>query len=159
MSDWFDILSRKRRNALDNLDEIGGITCLRQMSVEMYSESAHFVYELLQNAEDQDANEVCFTLMRDCLIFEHNGTPFTHADVKNIAALGNSGKQEQANKIGRFGIGFKSVYRVTERPEVFTTINGDPFSFAIENLIIPRCMELSLFIWEPGVTHASAAHR
>ena len=39
-----------------------------------YPDPAHFIYELLQNAEDMEATEVSFKLFPDKLIFEHNGT-------------------------------------------------------------------------------------
>ena len=42
--------------------------------VEKYSEQAHFVYELLQNADDAGATEVRFVLSNNQLLFAHNGT-------------------------------------------------------------------------------------
>ena len=42
--------------------------------VDKYKEKAHFVYELLQNADDAKATEATFTLEKERLIFRHNGT-------------------------------------------------------------------------------------
>ena len=41
-----------------------------------YSESNHFVYELLQNAEDEKADRVVIEYYDDKLVFYHNGIPF-----------------------------------------------------------------------------------
>ena len=38
-----------------------------------YKGKAHFVYELLQNADDTQATEASFILEEDRLIFRHNG--------------------------------------------------------------------------------------
>ena len=47
--------------------------------IDKYPESAHFIYELLQNADDAEATEVEITLQYDRLLFKHNGTK--HFDV------------------------------------------------------------------------------
>ncbi|MBQ9478537.1 MAG: hypothetical protein IJU71_03200, partial [Selenomonadaceae bacterium] len=41
---------------------------------EKYSDQAHFIYELLQNADDVGATRARFILKPDELIFAHNGT-------------------------------------------------------------------------------------
>lgn len=67
----------------------------------------------------------------------HWGRPFKREDVERITRLGDSDKSNEIHKIGSFGIGFKSVFAVTERPEVYCQLNGRPFAFAIEELIVP----------------------
>lgn len=42
--------------------------------VEKYSDQAHFIYELLQNADDAGATSARFILEKGRLIFAHNGT-------------------------------------------------------------------------------------
>ncbi len=50
--------------------------------IDKYSDSAHFIYELLQNADDANATNVEMTLEEDRFIFVHNGTVrFTVTDV------------------------------------------------------------------------------
>lgn len=44
-----------------------------------YSDSNNFIYELLQNAEDESADLAVFEYQDDKLIFYHNGTPFDEA--------------------------------------------------------------------------------
>lgn len=110
--------------------------------VDKYPESAHFVYELLQNADDVFATYAEFMLFDDGLIFKHNGTvPFSVSDegkkplghINSITSIGNSSKRNHYNKIGKFGVGFKSVFTYTDTPEIY----DDKFWFRIENLIVP----------------------
>jgi hypothetical protein len=42
--------------------------------IEKYSEQAHFIYELLQNADDVKATQARFILNQNGLIFAHNGS-------------------------------------------------------------------------------------
>ncbi|MGJ4949004.1 sacsin N-terminal ATP-binding-like domain-containing protein [Bradyrhizobium sp. HKCCYLS20291] len=107
-------------------------------TVEKYPDPTHFVFELLQNAEDTGATTASFRLSADAIVFEHDGRPFDRADIEGITGMGNTTKLEDANKIGSFGIGFKSAYVVTLRPEVHCRIEGAPVAFAIEDLVVPE---------------------
>ena len=89
-----------------------------------YDDRTHFIYELLQNAEDALAKRVGWTGQRSIrfelsereLRVSHFGKPFDEADVRGICGIGKSTKD--ITQIGRFGIGFKSVYAFTDGPEV-----------------------------------------
>ena len=74
---------------------------------------------------------VAFNLKADGLEFRHFGAPFTSDDVKTICAINESTKKDELTEIGGFGIGFKSVYAFTKRPEVHS---GDEH-FAIEDFV------------------------
>lgn len=138
VDEWFTNLCEENRSLVDGLKKKGWDRGLRRLAVDKYPDPVHFVYELLQNAEDQDATRVRFDLRPDRLLFWHNGNPFCRRDVESITGLGDSDKPlSEEVKIGRFGIGFKSVFSVTERPEVYSTIDGEPFSFAIEDIFVP----------------------
>lgn len=51
--------------------------------IDKYSDSAHFIYEMLQNADDAGATEVEMELLPDKFIFTHNGhIRFTVSDPK-----------------------------------------------------------------------------
>ena len=73
--------------------------------------TAHFVYEILQNADDAGASEIDFVLGPTELIVEHNGKAFDERDVRAISYFGK-GKTD-VTAIGRFGLGFKSVFAYT----------------------------------------------
>ena len=45
-----------------NEEQLGRDTASRKTQISMYSDSTHFVYEILQNADDYGAKEVFFKL-------------------------------------------------------------------------------------------------
>lgn len=141
MQEWFQQLHAKRKRGVAAMRENNWERGIWQSTVEKYADPTHFVYELLQNAEDQGATIVKFVLMPDHLLFGHNGQPFTRTDVENITGIGNSEKPQQANKIGRFGIGFKSVFMITREPRVYSSLENKPFAFAIADLVVPELIE------------------
>ena len=64
------------------------------------------------------------------------GAPFDEADVRGICGIAQSTKATDLTEIGRFGIGFKSVYAFTDQPEVHS---GDE-DFAIESYVWPKAV-------------------
>lgn len=143
----FNKLTEKRRVlAAQLLDP--AVAGFWNMVVDKYSEQAHFIFELLQNADDAGASQARLYLNRDSVSFVHNGTvPFSVSDadlegkipnghINAITSIGASSKQE-GNLIGKFGIGFKSVFQYTQRPH----IEDDNICFQIENYIVPTLAE------------------
>jgi len=106
-----------------------------------YSDSNHFVYELLQNAEDAfdkdtgaSASIVVIEYYADKLVFYHNGKPFDEADVRGVSSMLMGTKdRDDAQTIGRFGMGFKSVFKYTYQPEIYS----DDEAFKITNYLLP----------------------
>lgn len=107
---------------------------------DRYDDRTHFIFELLQNAEDalgrrgawSGPRRVDFKLAADRLTLSHFGRPFDEADVRGICGIAESTKDRHS--IGRFGIGFKSVYTFTDCPEIHS---GDE-DFCVENYVQPR---------------------
>ena len=104
---------------------------------KMYSDRTHFVFELLQNAEDAGASRVLFQLFEDKLEVFHDGRLFDEKDVRGICGVGEGTKAEDLTQIGKFGIGFKSVYAYTTTPE----IHSGNESFRIENYVRPYAVQ------------------
>ena len=100
----------------------------------LYSDRTHFIFELLQNAEDAGASEVDFSLHPDRLEVRHDGRPFNEDDVRGISGLVEGTKSDDYTQIGQFGIGFKSVYAYTNSPEV----HSSGHHFCIKNYVIPE---------------------
>ena len=114
-----------------------------------YSDSNHFVYELLQNAEDAfekdengkfnpntcaHADKVVIEYYKDKLVFYHNGKPFDEADVRGVSSMLMGTKdRDDAQTIGRFGMGFKSVFKYTYQPEIYS----DGEAFMITRYLLP----------------------
>ena len=101
----------------------------------LYSDPSHFVYELLQNADDAKASKVVIELNHSCLKIVHNGLKlFNYSDIESITTVGSSTKKDDLNAIGKFGAGFKSVFAITKSP----TIHSGKYHFRIDDFIVPE---------------------
>jgi hypothetical protein len=121
----------------ENIARYGWDTAVLDLLGQLYSERTHFIFELIQNAEDAGAAELAFELFADRLELRHDGRPFTEADVRGVCGVGKSGKSGDLTAIGKFGIGFKSVYAYTRSPRISS---GDEH-FRIENYVRPFPVE------------------
>jgi len=117
----------------ENIARYGWDTAVLDLLGQLYSERTHFIFELIQNAEDAGATELAFDLFEDRLELRHDGRPFTEADVRGVCGVGQSGKAADLTAIGKFGIGFKSVYAYTRTPR----IHSGAEHFRIENFVRP----------------------
>ncbi len=147
---WFDELQQKRRKLAEQLKDPAAQGLWKSV-VDKYSDNAHFVYELLQNSDDAKASVVRVYFDGDEIEFIHNGVvPFTISDpskevyaersswghINALTSIGASNKVEE-QQIGKFGIGFKSVFKYVDTPHV----EDDEFSFDIEDYIVPVLKE------------------
>ncbi len=119
-----------------NRERYGWDTAHIELLGSLYSERTHFIFELIQNAEDANATTLSFDLRDDRLEVRHDGKPFTEDDVTSLCQLAHSSKSGDLTKIGKFGIGFKSVYAYTRSPHVYS---GDE-SFHIEKYVQPHAV-------------------
>jgi hypothetical protein len=116
---------------------------IRTLSKEIYSKQAHFIFELIQNAEDNaydlaQTPELEFRLLRQdpmatpevsgALIIINNELGFMPQNVEALCNIGDTTKTKSEGYIGEKGIGFKSVFLVSERPHVFS--RGYQFCFS-----------------------------
>ena len=114
----------------------------RMLLADRYADRTHFIFEVLQNAEDALAKRetkpinrsVDFRLSKDALAISHYGKPFDEQDVRGICGIAESTKSNALTAIGRFGIGFKSVYAFTDSPEIYSSDEH----FAIDSYVWPR---------------------
>ena len=125
-------LRDKRRKFLDGL-EANQEDIKLDIFKDFYPDKAHFIYELLQNAEDTGASEVRFLLSGQSLVFEHDGRTFDEDDIRTITGIGVGTKSDDDDKIGRFGIGFKAVFVYTETPRIWSPT----FAFEISDFVMP----------------------
>ena len=106
---------------------------LQRLSQELYSKDTHFVLELIQNADDNHypphlsvgtssagaVPTLKFILSPDCVVVLNNEAGFTEQNIRAICDIGKSTKDpHRSGYIGQKGIGFKSVFRVTDAPEI-----------------------------------------
>jgi hypothetical protein len=107
---------------------------IEQLSKGLYEKDVHFILELIQNAEDNEYLEVSpelrFLLIDHdptntpgsdgCLCVFNNESGFSEANIKSVSQIGGSTKSKKFGYIGEKGIGFKSVFVVSDRPHVFS---------------------------------------
>ncbi len=94
----------------------------------LYADPYHFIEEILQNTEDacrknenfEDKGKLRVVIHEDAIDIFHNGHPFTEEDLMSISTFANTSKKgsPDINMIGKFGIGFRSVYGISENPEI-----------------------------------------
>lgn len=146
MNDWGDCLMASDYDFIrkQNMERYG--TDIKRVGdmllANRYDDRTHFIFELLQNAEDalalrKDWNgcrSVQFYLSNNALSLIHFGKPFDEEDVRGICGIAEGTKDVTA--IGHFGIGFKSVYAFTDRPQ----IHSGAEDFAIENYVWPTAV-------------------
>jgi len=101
---------------------------------------ATLAHELIQNADDApEATEICFDVCDDALIVENNGIfsdcghveqaecPWSEdqtighrCDFHRFRTTASGDKRRENNTTGAFGIGFISVYQITDKPELIS---------------------------------------
>jgi hypothetical protein len=64
------------------------------------------------------------------LVAANTGEPLTAEGVQSLATLRASAKTDDADSVGRFGVGFASVLAVTDDPAVLSRAGGVRFSRA-----------------------------
>ncbi|KAK8493331.1 hypothetical protein V6N12_000543 [Hibiscus sabdariffa] len=119
-----------------------------------YPEGTTVLKELIQNADDAGATKVrlCLdrryhasdSLLSDSLaqwqgpsLLAYNDAVFTEDDFVSISRIGGSTKHGQAWKTGRFGVGFNSVYHLTDMPSFVSgkyVVLFDPQGFYLPNV-------------------------
>jgi HSP90 family molecular chaperone len=137
-SDYAVIRQENERKYGTDIGRIG-----KMLLADRYADRTHFIFELLQNAEDALAkrsrndqevpSSIKFEISENSLMVSHYGKPFDEDDVKGICGIAESTKNE-LTAIGRFGIGFKSVYSFTDLPAIHSGCEH----FAIENYVLPK---------------------
>jgi hypothetical protein len=126
----------------DNEIEYGRGARLLEFAKKNFPRRAHFLLELLQNAEDVGAKTINFALGRGGIEVRHDGRHFNEPEVRGVCGVGESTKTGDLTQIGTFGVGFKSVELYTCSPEVHC---GDEH-FVIERGFFPRAAQRR----EPG---------
>ncbi|KAL2634648.1 hypothetical protein R1flu_006127 [Riccia fluitans] len=108
---------------------------LHRLSSDLYSQDSHFVLELVQNADDNSyapgvEAAMVFLIQEGRIVVLNNETGFTAMNMRALCDVGNSTKAGiKTGYIGHKGIGFKSVFRVTNCPEIHS--NGFHVKFDI----------------------------
>ncbi|MEI6555780.1 MAG: DEAD/DEAH box helicase [Paludibacter sp.] len=161
--EWFDKLVKDREDNARVIEK-RSMKGVKKDVVEKYPDSAHFVYELLQNADDAKATKCEFVLEKDKLFFSHNGivrfsvsNPETEeidaennslGHINSITSVGSSTKENELSTIGKFGVGFKAVFQYTETPHVY----DENYKFKIIRFVVPELLNEDLHFRKPDET-------
>jgi hypothetical protein len=137
ISDQLTQLEARRREWVETTRDNEFDQGIRRLLSHLNPDEAHFVYELLQNAEDARASTVDFELRGNELRVVHDGRLFSLEDVKAITSIGESDKRKDVDAIGKFGVGFKSVFSFTDAPCIYS---GE-YNFEIRDMVIPTKVE------------------
>lgn len=135
-----DIASR----ILERQDRDGMLRRSLERIIQLYTDKSHFVYELLQNAEDAGASCIRFVQYNNRLEVMHDGHPFTTENLQGLCDIGQSDKVNDLNQIGEFGVGFKSVFGICETVRLYSNPdekdladNCQPFAVEIRDFTKP----------------------
>lgn len=130
---------------------------IKRLSLELYSKETHFVLELIQNADDNDYHphilsgkgsngevpSLKFVVSSHTITVLNNEMGFSEKNIRAICDVGKSTKgAHRSGYIGQKGIGFKSVFRVTDAPEIHSNgfhigfdASADPIGFILPHWI------------------------
>ncbi|KAK8076963.1 hypothetical protein PG996_003133 [Apiospora saccharicola] len=147
-------LRREIQEALLKKDRMIGSSVIT-LSKNLYTSKARFVFELLQNADDNSyctANSsgtepfVSFQVHPRRIVVECNEDGFTHENLSAICSVGQSSKKGAQGYIGEKGIGFKSVFMAAWKVH----IQSGAFSFFFIHKPGGSGMGMISPIWEDG---------
>ncbi|KAI9038751.1 uncharacterized protein KD926_010486 [Aspergillus affinis] len=143
---------REVEEAMLKKDELIGSTVIT-LAKNVYNSSARFVFELLQNADDNSYSRarsrsatpyVSFQVYPRQIVLECNEDGFTHENLVAICNVGQSSKSGAQGYIGEKGIGFKSVFMVAWK----VLIQSGEFSFYFQHRIGDSGMGMISPIWQ-----------
>ena len=114
---------------------LSDVDALKHNIRERYDDDAAMLRELLQNADDAEAERLVLgwtrgipgsdhPLLNGPLLFAANDGFFRPEDARRMLQISGGSKGDAAGKIGRFGLGIKSVYRLCEALIVFDCVGG-----------------------------------
>lgn len=146
-AEWLNIQFLSTHILDSDLDLVGIEQCGQSEPITMriknilkeYDEESDIFKELIQNAEDAGAEDCKFLLdfrvhkdppeslidpdMALCqgpCLWAFNNEQFTPEDWENIVRVGAASKENKVEKIGKFGLGFNTVYHITDVPSILS---------------------------------------
>lgn len=123
---------------------------MARLAKNLYTSNARFVFELLQNADDneytktKDSPFISFRVYPWKIVVEYNEDGFTPANLRAICNVGQSTKKGAQGYIGEKGIGFKSVFMVAWK----VLIQSGDFSFRFQHRRGDSGMGMISPIWQ-----------
>lgn len=117
-------LKKEIESGKDRRIWVDAIRAVSLISDLIFTRSTHFILEFIQNAEDAglgqpNNGELNIQFSRKRILITHNAKLFTKNDVDSLCGIRTT-KKPELGSIGYLGIGFKSVFKVTDSPHIFS---------------------------------------
>lgn len=109
---------------------IENLSNLRKVFLQI-PENFRFFKEFIQNADDKESRRIVFKIFKDKIIVLNDGEPFSKEDTESICFHGISFKSPETS-IGFLGLGFKTVFYISDRVQIITRKGEEHFSFAFD---------------------------
>jgi len=141
-------LSKEQLDALKDKKRI--LRDAARLAKEINTKRPHFILELIQNAEDNNYEDgviprIKFIIRKNELVIQNNEKGFKEKNVWALCGIGETTKKNKSlGYIGEKGIGFKSVFMITNEPHIYS--NGFQFKFKYEkedpiSILIPQWID------------------
>lgn len=124
-----------------------------RLATNLYTSKARFIFELLQNADDNaysialgsgDIPYLLFRVHPGRIVVECNEDGFTDKNLAAICSIGKSSKTGAQGYIGEKGIGFKSVFMAASKVHIQSGV----FSFSFKHKKGDSGMGMISPLWE-----------
>lgn len=134
-----------------------------RLASNVYSSNARFVFELLQNADDNKFSRayalrtppyISFRVYSRRIVVECNEDGFTDENLLAICAVGKSSKSGSEGYIEEKGIGFKSVFKAAWKARIQSGVFS--FSFSHRDDLTQSGMGMISPVWEDDFEELSS---
>ena len=116
---YFQRIRDKATNRWDQLESDPELAGPWHQLFKQVQSPRHVLSELLQNADDAGATETSVLVENQQFVFIHNGEDFVEEHFASLCRFGYSNKRA-LHTIGFRGIGFKSLFSLGDKVELFT---------------------------------------
>lgn len=131
MEELREIIEEIRNNYLrTNNQTLAALSGSLNLVKKMFPRYSSFIMEFIQNADDAESTQISINLEKKNVVIKNDGKCFDEIDVRSLCSIGESSKSME-DYIGYLGIGFKSIYLISDSVEIYS--GGYSFKFNKNN--------------------------
>ena len=120
-------LTDRLKGILDGYPEDGILKELVQNADDAQASKIHFIYDTRTLGSKGVVTDEASEEIQGPALCVYNDKPFTKEDLEGIKKLGIGSKRDSLGMTGKYGIGFNSVYHLTDCPSFLS--NNDTLAF------------------------------
>ena len=120
-------LTDRLKGILDGYPTDGILKELVQNADDAQASEIHFIYDTRSLGTEKVATDEASEQIQGAALCVYNDKPFTKKDLDGIRKLGIGSKRGSPEMTGKYGIGFNSVYHLTDCPSFLS--NDDTLAF------------------------------